>query len=352
MKTMRTLPNILWVVLLAFSFVGITASEPAYAQLNFFGTASDLSLRTAPEYPRPGENVRLSVLGSLTDLSSSNIKWYANGKIVAQGIGLTEASVAAGSLGSETQIRVEVAGSDATTGVLRPTEVDLLWESDSYIPPFYRGRALPSAGSAVRLFAIPRLQYSGAQSPVSPEELIYTWKKNNKVIAPASGRGKHTALLEGPALFGTDTVSVEVRTTDGGLRGFSSVRIASVEPLLVLYENHPLFGVLYHRALKKVDSIPEVEATLSATPYFAPSENPGDLFFRYAWRVNNSDVENDPSNPNTITLNAEGSTGRAFIELALTHATNFFLSSFGTWNLTLNEANDASFSDPFNSSTR
>ena len=49
----------------------------------------------------------------------------------------------------------------------------------------------------------------------------------------------------------------------------------------------------------------------------------------------------------SITINAEGSSGLAQIELALTHATNFFISSFGTWNITLSGIGSANIPDPF-----
>jgi hypothetical protein len=247
---------------------------------------------------------------------------------------------------------VEVQGENeslSASGVIRPTEVELLWEADSYVPPFYRGRALPSAGSHLRFFAMPRLARAGG-ALISPNDLLYTWRKNGKVAQSVSGRGKHTVLLDSPVLFGSDTVSVEVSTTDGELRGFSSMRIASVEPSLELYENHSLFGILYYRALGSQTTLPEEEATFSAIPYFAPVESPNSGLLIYKWRINNTAIASDTTRPNAITLNAAGSDGRAFIELALTHATNFFMSAGGTWNVTLSSARGSSLTDPFGSS--
>jgi len=349
-------------ILFPLLFVAIFVhSTPAYAQFTLPGFSADLTLNTAPEYPSPGESVRLSVRSVLLDLSASEITWYVNDVIAASGTGVSELTVTAGPLGSETRIRAEIGGQNTGTfvaGALRPTEVDLLWEGDSYVPPFYRGRALPTAGGGVRLYTIPRFQRPGSASLVSTDDLIYTWRKNNRIIQSASGRGKNIALLEGPVLFGSDTFSVETRTTDGELRGFASVRISSIEPMLVLYENHPVFGILYHRALPAATraaqaglasetSIPEVEATLSAVPYFAPVQNPdGDLLL-YKWLVNNAVIENSLTRPSSITINAEGADGRARIELELTHATNFFLSARRAWTLTLAGSKNAGVSDPF-----
>jgi len=326
----------------------VPAGMTANAQFGIPGTS--VSISSSPEYPTPNSLVRLSLQSVFLDLPGSTVTWYANDSVIAEGLGLTEATVTTGSLGTETRIRAEVTGESASataTGVLRPTEVDLLWEADSYVPPFYRGRALPSPGSSVRLFVVPRFQRPGADSLLSPDELIYTWKKNSRIVQAVSGRGKHTVSVESPALFGTDTVSVEVRTSDGMLRGFASVRISSVEPVLSLYENHPVFGILYHRALTNGSVLPETEAIFTAVPYFAPTRTPDSSTLIYAWRINNTPIGNDPKHPSSITINAEDSSGLAQIVLALTHATNFFIDTSGSWNITLAGAGSATIPDPF-----
>ena len=349
----RTIFSIVLLALLLVLFFSVilTAGKPAHAQASFPFTEFDLALEATPDYPSPGQNVRFTVRSVLLNLATSDITWYVNGAVVKEGAGLSEMDVVAGPLGSEKKVRVEVRGENeavSVSGIIRPTEVELLWEADSYVPPFYRGRALPSAGSHVLFFALPRFQRPGA-SLISPSDLLYTWRKNGKVIQSASGRGKHTVLLDSPVLFGSDVVSVEVSTADGELRGLSSVRIASVEPLLVLYENHSLFGILYHRALGNQVTIPEVEATFSAVPYFAPVKSPDSGSLLYKWRVNNFALDSNTTRPSAITINATGSSGRAFIELALTHATNFFMSASGSWNVTLSNAEGINASDPFGS---
>lgn len=336
-------------LLALFVFIIIGGNTPAHAQFPLSNTA-DLSLNVSPNYPRPNSVVRLSVKSVLIDLVASNITWYANEAVIAGGVGVSEATITTGPLGTETRIRVEVLEQDlraSATGVFRPTEIDLLWEADSYVPPFYRGRALPSAGSNVRLFVVPRFKKIGATSFVPADELIYTWKKNGKLIQNASGRGKHSVTIEDTGLFGSDTISVDVRTTDSVLQGSSSVRLPSVEPSLVLYENHPVFGILYHRALQSPASVPEVETTFSVVPYFAPVQDPDDGSLVYKWRVGNSAIASNRLRPSAITINAEGTDGLAFIQLTLTHVSNFFMNARDSWNVTLAGSDPSSASSPF-----
>ena len=338
------LPLALAVVLL------FAVNEIAHAQFALPSLSTGLTLSSTPEHPAPNSTVRTSTQSLLVDLAASNITWYVNGVVIADGVGVTETSVVLGPLGSETVVRVEVRGEGAlasATGVFRPTEMELLWEGDSYVPPFYRGRALPTAGGSMRIFAIPHFLRPGSSSFTSPDELIYTWRKNNRIIQSVRGRGQHSITMDAPVLFGTDTISVEARTADGALRGFASVRISSVEPTLILYENHPIFGVLYHRALASGASIPETEVAFSAVPYFAPVQNPDSGLLSFEWRVNNTAVTSNPVRPSTITLNAEGTDGRATLELTLTHVTNFFLSAKNAWSITLAGIGGSALSDPF-----
>ena len=310
------------------------AALPAFAQLDAYVSQTAISISISPEHPAPGNTVRVEAHSTLFDLAASDVIWYVSGRVVAEGAGLSSTNVTAGAAGSETSVRAIASqagiGSASAEAVIRPVEMDLLWESDSYVPPFYRGRALPSEGASVRLQAIPRFRdASGAL--VAPSDIIFTWKKNDSVVQSASGLGKSSAILDGPVLFGTDVFSVDAKTTDGTFTASASAQISSTEPLLLLYEDHPLYGMMYHRAISGQTSISEVEAAFAATPYFAPLQNLGGL--KYAWQVNGQSVAGSATHPNELTINATGSSGQALLTLALTHATNYFLSAAGSWNI-------------------
>ena len=313
----------------------LSPAGSAYAQLGF---AESLTLSVTPQYAAPGETVHISAESLLLDLDAGNLTWYVNGFQRASGPGLLQIDVTAGPTGSETPVRVvftqegiEVASAEVFT---RPTELDLLWESDSYTPPFFRGRALPSAGTNLRMEVRPRFKRVDG-SFVSPRDIVFTWRRNGYVIASASGRGKSQATISSPPLFGTDTISVDARSVDGTLEGSASVRIPSTEPILALYENHPIFGILYHRALGAQSTLPEEETSFAAVPYFAEAVNLNNIGLIWEWRVDGNAITNDPARPNEITINAEGSTGLARIELELLHATNLFLNASGSWGITL-----------------
>lgn len=335
-------------VLLALSVFFLVAT-PAHAQFGLTNAGNALTIEFSPATPSPGDTVKVSVHSSLIDIEGSDVLWEANGKTVAQGEGVDSASVKAGALGVETRITVTVTTSDgasaSTEATIHPNELDLLVDSDSYTPAFYRGWARPSAGTNLRLQAIPRFKRGNSLVPAS--ELIYTWRHSGEVLGSMSGRGRSAVLIPVQHLFGTDSISVEARSADNKLSHNASISVSADEPALTLYENDPLYGILYHRALSPSAFIPGEEATFAAVPFFVQTKSLQDSALAFDWRVNSAEIPANPKNPSELTINAENSSGVAFVELDVTHATNFYLNAKGTWNITFSSASDGGTANPF-----
>lgn len=327
---------------LALFFLAFLLVAPfAHAQSDTLFVSPDpdatVSLTMAPKSPAPGDTVRLSVVGgSRVDLQNSTITWYQNGKNISKGVGITSIDIKAGVLGTKLDIGVQVdspdGGSAASSISIIPTHIDLLVDSDSYTPPFYRGRALPSAGTQMRMQALVYFKRTDG-SFVPPSSIVYTWSENGQIIGKVSGKGRQTVTLPSPVLYGTSVITVDAVSSDGLFSGSASVRLSSVEPVLALYENHPLFGLMYHQAMGEKTSIPDSETTFAAVPYFADIKNPNDSRLRYNWIVNGKSVPADTARPSEITINADKSSGEASISLSLSHSTNFFMNPKGVWNV-------------------
>ena len=146
-------------------------------------------------------------------------------------------------------------------------------------------------------------------------------------------------------LFGTDLITVEARTFDGLLANEASFSISPVQPILTLYQNHPLFGMMYHQALSSTTFIPDSEMTFAAVPYFAQTRSVEDPSLTFEWRVNGKKIPVSETDPGAITINADNSSGIAILGLELTHATNYYLDARGLWNITF--STNASAQDLF-----
>ncbi|MDO8552487.1 MAG: hypothetical protein Q7S01_03060 [bacterium] len=322
-----------------------------HAQFNSPSELGKIFISLTPGNPAPGENVQLSATSPLIDLARSDIIWYADKKVIAEGRGQIHAGVTAGPAGSETDIVVIAQSENASaTGeaFLRPAEVGLMWESDSYTQPFYRGRALPSAGTKLRVQALARLVLPDGSS-VPENEITYTWKRNGSVVGSVSGIGKSFAIFPSPSLFGTDIIEVEAASADGTRVGHASARIPSVEPVLALYEDHPLFGIMYGKALDKQISAKDQEMTFAAVPYFAQARSPDDEQFIYKWRVNGRDITADYARPSEITINSTDSSGEALLALTITRERNWNMKASGAWNILFPSGSGTPATDPFTS---
>ncbi len=322
-----------------FVILGIVlVAAPAYAQFSIPGLDSAVSISLSPQYPKPGDQVQVSLQSSYYDLDASSITWTVNGRLFTQGDATKTITLTAGTQGAQTSIRADVdspSGSASATALLIATSIDLLWEADSYVPPFYLGRALSSAGSRVHIVAIPHFTRPGA-ADVPASQISYTWRKDGRVLGSLSGRGKSAITIDGPTLYGTETISVEAISVDGSASGQSILRLYDTTSELTMYENQPLFGIQYHQALGSTISVPKNEMTFVAMPFFAPVQALNGSGLEYAWIVNQAPVVTNTSAANEITINAASSTGIALITLSLTHASNYFFDATGSWNVTFN----------------
>lgn len=314
-------------------------AAPAAALALAIPGETQLSIVATPAYPAPLSRVHLEARGVLIDLSDVELVWSMDDKVIAQGVGKSAVDITSKSAGQTTTVTVEGVTADGQTlfgsALLRPAALDLIVDADSYVPPFYRGRALPTPGSRLLLHAIPQGTVKGA-------DLMYTWKRNGDTLAALSGRGRSTAIVEAPFLFGTDSFTVEARSDDGSYSARASATVPSTEPQLSLYQNHPLYGIMYNASLSGSAFVRESEMTFTAVPYFAPVYSIKDAALRYSWTVNDRPIAETDDDGNEITLSGTNSTGRALVGLELTHATNFFIDTTSSWNIMLSSspAND------------
>jgi hypothetical protein len=164
------------------------------------------------------------------------------------------------------------------------------------------------------------------------------------VIGNISGKGRSSVTIPAPTLYAANTFSVEVVSSDYTLSGSATAKIASHEPKILLYQDHPLFGLMHWNALGKQTSISESEMSFVAIPFFAPVTSLRDSALHYGWTINRTPIPADSEHPNEFTINSENSDGNAAIQLELTHESNFFLDSFGSWSIQMSsqQSNGAS----------
>ncbi len=249
---------------------------------------TSLELAASPAHPRPGEAVTIRAQGAGAE--SALLSWRVNGSLVSTATGEKEITLTAGGLGSVTRVSAIGAGVQANTELLLiPSETELIWHAHSYIPPLYRGKALPAADGLISVTALPRI-FDRSGTERKAETLIYTWSRAGVVLGQQSGRGKKTLTTPGPKFGDSLTISVAIHSADQQAQGGASVDIDAVEPKLLVYENNPRLGLRFERALPTSYVLENHEVTLSAYPYFisADSRNADKLLF--SWNLNGQEA--------------------------------------------------------------
>jgi hypothetical protein len=109
-------------------------------------TSLDLiSISAFPATPTPNQSVSVELESFSTDLNGASIVWTVDGKIVTQGVGKKSLDLRAPALGKTMAVSViikTVEGREVRKVLsLKSGQVDLVWESEGFVPPFYKGRS-------------------------------------------------------------------------------------------------------------------------------------------------------------------------------------------------------------------
>jgi hypothetical protein len=302
---------------LAFSLFVVSF---AYAQ-GIPGVGTPFSLSLEPQNPKPGETVSMTIESFSVDLDQSTVTWFVDGKIISSGKGVKAATVTAGGLGTEKNVEVEVdseRGQFTQTAAIRPTNLSIVWQAATYVPPFYKGKALESYGAAYKVVAIPEI-VDGNGRRVNPKSLVYTWKKNDAIEKDQSGYGRDSFIStqtsftrEGDDIF-VEVVSADGFSTSGG------ITIVPQTPEIHFYEKSPLYGVLYGNELTDRLNLIHEEVTVSAEPYYFSTKSKLSSVLQYAWTLNDSSISEFDSKDEITLRKVTGSTGSAEIGLTLTN---------------------------------
>ena len=176
--------------------------------------------------------------------------------------------------------------------------------------------------------------------------IVFSWKKNGQVLGSLSGRGKSNVSIPAPYLYGTDIVSVEAVSTDESFAGSASVAIPSVDPIVRLYQDHPLFGLRLDYALASTTRIIDREMTFAAIPFFATASSPADDALLYTWTVDGKPVTTSGETKHELTLGASAG-GEARLSVGISHASNIFFGVENSWRIIFNSSLGAD--SPFDS---
>jgi hypothetical protein len=307
-------------------FILAVFNTPAisFAQAGVFDS-NDFSLKVNPEYPVAFESVSMSVSSYLFDVNTSQISWVVDGKVAKSGIGLTTHSIFAKNIGQSTLVTVKIFADGATltkSVAIKPTSVDVFFESASgYTPPFYKGRALPTKDSQIKIVALPILE-SNATS-INPSGFSYNWKKGESALQGSSGYNKNSLTYFADYLNTVENIELSVSNPLTGYSAKKKMTIPLFEPKILIYENHPLRGIRFERSLNNSINIGSGEKTLLVEPYFINAIGPTSSYLNYTWKINDQTIPT-PNRKNQLVVRNGGQEGTSKISLEIENITKLF----------------------------
>lgn len=299
----------------------------------------DLTIKTDPIYPSANEEITATIISDITDINRADIFWYVNNKLEASGKGLYEFKFKTKNIGDVVFINVTLNTFEGFRVykkiAINPLEIDIVWETDSYTPPFYKGKALTPPKTNMKFVVMPNF-ITPSGSVIPAEKLIYTWREGTTILKRNSGYGKNILRTESPEFFWEKDISVEVSSFDSSLRAYKKINLGVILPEIVLYEDRPIRGTWYEEAVNDEFNISNKELTIKAEPYFFAEVDKKNGNLIYDWSLNGTAVTGDSGGK--ITFRQEGGEGDAQIGINIKNIAKKFQKAVGAFVLNFRNA--------------
>ena len=278
----------------------------------------DIVVTVSPQSPHGYQDTTITLSSYATNLSLASIEWKKDGTPVLSGFGKTTYSFKTGASGTPIRVTITIALSEgiqlSKEILITPSDLDIFWEArDSYTPPFYKGKALPSSEAVIKVVAIP------AQTKST---LSYSWKQNSSSIPQSSGYKKNTLLVVNDILQSAETVSVDVASSDGAYGASANVVIPIVSPDLEFYTKTADQGILYAQVLGSETTLEGDDLSIVAEPYFLNLYDKK-MAYNYQWKINDQDITT-PVERNELTIQPNSRGGYTLVGLLVEESNSLF----------------------------
>lgn len=278
-----------------------------------------VSLSANPSSPSPGETVTIEAATPTFDRNTAFFSWTINGKARPDlsGIGKNIISLGAGKLGASLNITVNVSRENGPGGqaflAIPIADIALTWFSETYVPKWYRGKALPIENSIISVIAIP--SFIVGESRIPAKNLIYQWSLDDEINA-LSGVGQDVFRIK-TSSFPKQTYHINLIIEDRNkrVRKEKDLFLTTYAPQTVVYPYSPLGGIESRQGIGYIFSKKQGLVDFIAETFNLPITSPKDL--QYNWKVKNAAVIGSPENPQLLTLDTLNET-ESKIPLAVT----------------------------------
>ncbi len=289
-------------------------------------SSSSVFVSMIPPNPAPYENTSIVLSSYVYNLDSVLISWSVNGKTIASGTGKKSFLTTAPAIGRETNVVATISlpdGAIETKVTIRPSVMVLLWQADdSYVPPFYKGKALPTPDSEVKVVAMPEIRTSSGLA--DSKNMTYAWKKDYTNNVDGSGYGKNFFLYINDYLEDSNNISVTASTLDQKYSNQANINIGMTQPKILFYKKDNNIGTIWEKILTNPYKIqgPEI---VEAVPYFISPKEIQNPKLVWNWSINDNIVNTQDLKKNIMPLQAQsGISGTSKLRLEIENRDKIF----------------------------
>lgn len=323
------------ICLVSFFFVFFFNNTVFSQTLNSTG----LQISVSPNNPKYNQNVTVQVSANSIDLNNSVITWIINGSIKKTGVGEKNLSFVTERAGKTSSVQVKVTTPQSEvfeeTYIISPSEIDIIIEPRSFVPPFFGGRSTFVQQGSSKIVAISNIFIDGQKIPNN--RLTYKWKKDGVVLQDSFGRGKDTITVNGSVPIKDIDISVEVYDQNSTLVGTGNTILSPYLPEIVFYEDNALYGKLFNRAITSNRNIGmQEEFNVIAYPFYFNILNETSNEIRYKWSVGGNNTKTTGAE-NTLLLRQTGSKGKTSISLKIEGVSRIFQYTDNSFSLQFGE---------------
>lgn len=302
-----------------FSFlVCVFFAFPYVSHAQFSIGQAGLHLVADPQFPSPHTHVVISLDDYSLDTTGASIAWYVHNLEQKESRNERSITITTGGIGEKESVRVVLTRTNtpalsASIDIL-PVEIDIILEADTYVPYFYKGKALPSLESNMRAIAVVH-----DNSKTLDSAYAYKWSVGETVLSGGAQKGKNVIETVMPH-YDNKPLTVEVfDSTSGKIIGKKSILLKGSTPELHFYEHSPLKG-LSHKELSTPFALIGEETTIYAEPYFMNGvSHEQNMLFK--WTIDGEPANHDTNTPNAITLRHVGGSGSADVGVSIVSKT-------------------------------
>ncbi len=306
-------------LIIFFVLIYVFFASHANAQIQ----TGDIVLDVNPRYPKANENVTASISTYSTDLNTAQITWILNGAVMLDGIGKKNFSFKVGNSDFQTNLEVKIQtikGSILDKKItLTPSNIDLLWEAhDTYVPPFYKGKALSVGEGEVKVVAFPITK--------SLVGFNYQWIKDDKNKLSSSGYEKNSYVYQNIFLENENIIEVTVSDMLGNGIGTRKIKITPSIPKIIFYQKDPILGTKWENSINSDFMVSSNGDTIVAEPYFFSKKDLGSTDYEFNWFLNGQQTL-IPGQRNILSVKPEGNaSGTTIVKIIINNTKTLFQS--------------------------